>query len=71
MQDAIRGMIYFEGGCHILKEKGFSLIKHDFNEPQKGKDKCDRESAVAHHCRTVFINAEHNIQTVENIENKT
>ena len=27
---------YLEGACHILKENGFSRIKHDFNEPQKG-----------------------------------
>ena len=58
-----------EGTCHILKDNSFSLIKHDFNEPQKGKDQCDRQSAVAQHCRTVYINAGHNIQTVEDIEN--
>ena len=33
---------YLEGACHILKENGFSLTEHDFNEPQKGKDQCDR-----------------------------
>ena len=58
-----------EGVCHILKQNGFSFVKHDFNEPQNGKDHCDRESAVAQHCRTVYINAGHNIQTVEDIKN--
>ena len=59
------GNSYLEGACHILKANGFSLIKHDFNEPRKGNDQCDREPAVAQNCRTVYINAEHNIQTVE------
>ena len=58
-----------EGVCHILKQNGFSFVKHDFNESQNGKDHCDRESAVAQHCRTVYINAGHNIQTVEDIKN--
>ena len=55
--------------CHMLKENGFSLIKHDFNEPQKGKRQCDRESAVVQHFRIVYINAGDNIQTVEDIKN--
>ena len=58
-----------EGVYHILKQNGFSFVKHDFNESQNGKDHCDRESAVAQHCRTVYINAGHNIQTVEDIKN--
>ena len=53
----------------MLKENGFSLIKHDFNEPQKGKRQCDRESAVVQHFRIVYINAGDNIQTVEDIKN--
>ena len=60
---------YLEGVCHILKQNGFSFVKHDFNEPQKSKDHCDRESALAQHCRTVYINAGYNIQTVEDIKN--
>ena len=59
-----------ERACHILRQNDFSLIKHDLNEPQKGKDQCDRESAVAQHCRTVYINARHNIQAVENMKNR-
>ena len=62
-------IIYWRA-CHILKQNGFSLIKHDFNEPQKGKDQCDRESTVAQHCKTVYINAWNNIQTVEDINNE-
>ena len=59
------GNSYLEGVCHILKEKRFSLVKHDFKEPQKDKYQCDGESAVAQHCKTVYINAGHNIQTVK------
>ena len=62
-------IIYWRA-CHILKQNGFSLIKHDFNEPQKGKDQCDRESTVVQHCKTVYINAGNNIQTVEDINNE-
>ena len=57
----------FGGGMSYIEGK--RLKEHDFNEPQKGKDQCDRESAVPQHCRTVYISAGHNIQTVEDIEN--
>lgn len=30
----------------ICKRKGGTLLRHDYNEPQKGKDQADRESAV-------------------------
>ena len=48
---------YLLGEYHILKEKDLTLIGHDFNEPQREKDQCDREFAVAQHCRTVYLNA--------------
>ena len=51
-------------GKYILKEKDLTLICHDLNESQRGKDQCDRESTVAQHCRTVYLNAGHDIQTV-------
>ena len=60
---------YLLGEYHILKEKDLTLIRHDFNEPQRGKDQCDRESAVAQHCRTVYLNAGHDIQTVQDVKN--
>ena len=66
------GTGYLDAPSHILKEKCFSLIKHDFNEPQKGKDQCDRESAVAQHCRTVYqwkVSVEDIIKSVEDIKN--
>ena len=60
---------YLLGEYHILKEEDLTLICHDFNEPQRGKDQCDRESAVAQHCRTVYLNAAHDIQTVKDVKN--
>ena len=63
------GNSYLEGPCHILKQNRFSLIKHDFNDPWEGKDQCDGDSAVAQHWRTVYVNAGHDIQTIEDIKN--
>ena len=31
----------------ICRQNGFTLLWHDYSEPQKGKDQADRESAVA------------------------
>ena len=33
--------------CSICRQNGFTLLRRDYNEPQKGKDKADRESALA------------------------
>ena len=60
---------YFLGEYHILKEKDLTLIRHDFNELQRGKDQWDRESAVAQHCSTIYLNASHDIQIVQDVKN--
>ena len=60
---------YLLGEYHILKEKDLTLIRHDFNELQRGKDQGDRESAVAQHGRTVYLNAGHDIQIVQDVKN--
>ena len=54
---------------HILNEEDLTLICHDFNESQRGKDQCDRETAVAQHCRTVYLNASHDTQTAQGVKN--
>ena len=41
-----RQRLYFRE-YHNLKEEDLTLIFHDFNESQRGKDQCDRETAVA------------------------
>ena len=69
MLDVIQEMVIW--GMSHIEVKLFSLIKHDFNKPQKDKDQRDWESAVAQHCRTVYINAGHNIQTAEDIKNSS
>ena len=63
------GNSYLLGQYYILKEKDLTLIRNDFNEPQRGKDHCDREYAVAQHCWTVYLNPSHDIQTVQDVNN--
>ena len=41
------GNFIFEAIYQLCKSRGFKLIRYDFNEPCKGKDQCDRESAGA------------------------
>ena len=63
-----RQRLYFRE-YHNLKEEDLTLIFHDFNESQRGKDQCDRETAVAQHCRTVYLNASHDTQTAQGVKN--
>ena len=60
---------HVEGEHHILKLHDLNLKRHDYNEPQRGKDQCDRESATAQHQRSAYINAGHDIQTASDVKN--
>ena len=40
---------------HISKQNGFLLKRLDYNEPQKGKDQCDRDSALARNTLRIYV----------------
>ena len=52
----------------ICRQNGFTLLRHDYNEPHKGKDQADRESAVAKKYMNGYLNSGHDIITAEDIK---
>ena len=52
----------------ICRQNGFTLLRHDYNKPQKGKDQADRESAVAKKYMNGYLNSGHSIITAEDIK---
>ena len=61
------GNFYAESLCHIYKQNGITLRQLDYNKPQKGKDQCDRESAVARNMMRCFVDEGNDILTAEDI----
>ena len=45
----------------LCKEHNINLYRHDYNEPQKGKDQADRESAVAKKFMNRYVNSEKDV----------
>ena len=52
----------------ICRQNGFTLLWHDYNEPQKSKDQADRERAVAKKYMNGYLNSWHDIVTAEDIK---
>ena len=52
----------------ICKKKDVQLERYDYNEPQKGKDQCDRESAVAKRYINAYVNAGNNCMSAAEIK---
>ena len=46
---------------------GLALLRYDFNEPCKGKDQCDRESAGAKTVMSSYVNSGNNINNANDI----
>ena len=61
------GNFYPESLYHICKQNGIILRQLDYNEPQKGKGQCDRESAVARNMMGCFVDEGNYILTAEDI----
>lgn len=57
-----------ESMFQMCEEKGFNLLRIDNNEPQKGKDQCDREAAVCKSYIRAYINAGNNATTAEELK---
>ena len=58
----------FETEWKICKDLGITLERHDFNEPQCGKDQCDRESAIARKLMRAYVDGGNNIQNANDIK---
>ena len=54
---------------HISKQSGFFLKRLDYNEPQKGKDQCYRDSAPARNALRTYVEEGNNIMNAGDIVN--
>ena len=54
---------------HISKLNGFQLARYDFNEPCKGKDQCDRESATVKSLINSYVDNGNDLISAEDIFN--
>ena len=55
--------------CLLCKEHNINLHRHDYNEPQKGKDQEDMENAVAKKYMNRYINLGKDVISAEDIKN--
>ena len=46
---------------------GFTLLRYDYNEPCKGKDQCDRESAGAKAVMNSFVGSGHDVISANDV----
>ena len=53
----------------ICKDTGFDLLQIDYNEAQKGKNQCDRESAATRNALRAYVNVGNDIVEPEDIYN--
>ena len=61
------GNFIFEALHKVCKGENFQLLRTDYNEPSKGKDQCDRESAAARNIINSFVNAGNDLTTAEDV----
>ena len=61
------GNFYGETLYKICKANGIALRRLDYNEPQKGKDQCDRDSAVARNALRCYVDEGNDIISAEDI----
>ena len=51
----------------LCKRYGITLVRYDYNEPCKGKDQCDRESAGAKRVLSSYVESGHDILTADDV----
>ena len=56
-----------ESMYELCKSKSIQLISYDYNEPQCGKDQCDRESAAAKTIIRSYVDAGNNVISAEDV----
>ena len=52
----------------ICKKHNITLYRHDYNEPQKGKNQADRKSAIAERYMTKYVNAGKDIISADDLK---
>ena len=52
---------------NVCQKNGLNLLQYDFNEPYKGKDQCDRESATSKSLMSSNIDAVSDMTTAEDV----
>ena len=58
---------YAQSLYEICKSNEIYLSRLDYNEPQKGKNHCDREATAATNALQNYVDQENNIQLVHDI----
>ena len=53
----------------MCQEEGVQLLRYDFNEPCKGKDECDRESASDKTIIRSYVDAGNDLMSAEDVFN--
>jgi hypothetical protein len=53
---------------HICQLQNIDLLRYDYNEPQRGKDQADRDSAVAKRFLSAYIHSGNNCLSAEDIK---
>jgi hypothetical protein len=61
------GASCFQSEYQIVKKHDLTLLRHDFSEPQHGKDQCDRESAVARKLMAAYVNSGNDLKSAQDI----
>ena len=61
------GNFYPEFLYNICKQNGIIPRQLDYNEPQKGKDQCNREFAITRNMMRCFVDEGNDILTAEDI----
>ena len=61
------GNCIFEGLFKVCKHAGFQLMRTDYNEPCRGEDQCDRESAAAKSIINSFVDAGNDLMTAQDV----
>ena len=56
-----------EGLYHLYKQHCTQLLRYDYNEPSKGKDQCDRESATAKALLKNYVDAGNDLANAKDI----
>ena len=56
-----------EGLYHLCKQHCTQLLRYDYNEPSKGKDQCDRESATAKALLKNYVDAGNDLANAKDI----
>ena len=56
-----------EGLYHLCKQHGIHLLRYDYNEPSKGKDQCDRDSATAKALLRNYVDAGNDLANANDI----